>query len=113
MSVRKILVLLVLLALSGCGIDSQVQSVTGIVTEKHHYPAHTKTRIYGNCSDISNDQNCVKNVKSYPELWEICIQNKACYYTNDVTWDNVTVGTTYTLDYPYDVHESPTDEWEV
>jgi hypothetical protein len=96
---------------------------SGVVTEKHHYPAHVKTVYSGDClpeavgADRRQPAGCVKNLKNYPERWELCLRGASattCYYVTEWDHKDATVGKRYDLDTccADDPHPSATDEWD-
>jgi hypothetical protein len=106
------------------GACSEPPGVSGVVTEKHHYPAHVKTAYSGAClpNAVGDDQpqppGCTKNVKNYAEHWEICLRAKSgvatCYYVSDWDYRAAPVGKTYGIDSCCidDPHPAATDEWD-
>jgi hypothetical protein len=119
-SLRRASIGCVALVLAGC---AGTPGPSGTVTEKHHYPAHVKTTYTGDCrpelvgDDRPQPSGCERKVKSYPELWELCLRSGeavTCWYVTESNERNATVGGHYELDTccADDPHPSATNEWD-
>ena len=120
------LLVLAAAACSSSSTPSGPSGPSGTVVAKHHYPAHVRTTYTGGClpetlgDDRPQPASCVKNVKMYPERWELCLRPRErmtwdCYYVTDYDYRGAELGAEYALDAAFvdDLHPLPTDEWDV
>lgn len=113
-----------LLVLSACAEPRNPSGYfAGVVTEKHHYPAHVKTVYTANClPEVTGDRpqpvGCVKEVKTYDEHWEVCLKadtgTVTCYYVSEWEYRDTSVGRRHNLDRCCvdDPHPVATNEWD-
>lgn len=113
-----------LLSLAACAGEPAPQ---WIVTETHHYPAHTNVTFTGTCPAAASTvtvlpTSCTRHDVTYPELYEVCAKRateRACWYVTrnqDYQW-------AYGEQHPgrpvqdfedyifIDQHPAPTNEW--
>ncbi len=122
---KAVLVATLGIALASCS-DSPPEDAW-IVTQIHHYPAHTKVHETGECPGLIGDPrsiqtNCHREETKYPELQEVCAMKhngrESCWYiplNNNFVFTNQHVGQEVDSFESYiftNEHPKPTNEWD-